>query len=453
MGRLGGLLLAVFLLWPEITAAQVASPSDGRRPIDLAVQLFSDDPSERERAFDRVRASGDRKFIAPIVQWLRFFGPQEIALEVLRELSGEDAGDAWHDWQLWIETHPETGTMPAFDRFKASVLSHIDRNFLLFVQPGVKHEIRLEEITWGGVAKDGIPALNDPQLIAPDDATYLTPGELVFGVEINGDARAYPLRIMDWHEMFNDVIGGVPVALAYCTLCGSGILFETKLKNRTERMIFGSSGLLYRSNKLMYDRGTNSLWNQFTGKPVVGPLTGSGIELKVRPVVISTWAEWLRRHTETKVLSLDTGYERDYRPGRPYGQYFASPELMFPAAVHDGRLKAKDYVFVIRLGAEKKAWPLAIFADSPVINDSFAGRNVVLIGDMDNRSVRAYWRDDDVFSAAGPDQVEGKNGQWTVTEVALVASDGRKLDRIGGHVGFWFAFQNFLASAPLAERP
>ena len=113
--------------------------------------------------------------------------------------------------------------------------------------------------------------------------------ELVFGVEINGDARAYPLRILDWHEMFNDVVGGVPVALAYCTLCGSGILCETLLPPRSERLIFGSSGFLYRSNKLMYDHQTHSLWDQVTGRPIVGPLTGSGIELKVRPVAITSW--------------------------------------------------------------------------------------------------------------------------------------------------------------------
>ena len=131
--------------------------------------------------------------------------------------------------------------------------------------------------------------------------------------------------------MFNDVVGGVPVALAYCTLCGSGILFETLVEGRSEPFVFGSSGFLYRSNKLMYDRQTNSLWNQFLGRPVVGPLTGSGLEFKIRPVAITRWGDWRDRHPQTKVLSLETGYARDYRPGKPYGAYFASPELMFPA--------------------------------------------------------------------------------------------------------------------------
>ena len=138
--------------------------------------------------------------------------------------------------------------------------------------------------------KDGIPALNDPKHLSSVDATYTTDDELVFGVEINGDIRAYPLRMLVWHEIFNDVIGDVPVAVAvaYCTLCGSGILFETLVEGRPERFIFGSPGFLFRSNKLMYDQKTQSLWNQFTGRPVVGPLTDSSIELTVRPVAITT---------------------------------------------------------------------------------------------------------------------------------------------------------------------
>ena len=145
------------------------------------------------------------------------------------------------------------------------------------------------------MAKDGIPALTNPKQVAPEQATYLTDDELVFGVEIDGDARAYPLRILDWHEMLNDVVGGVPVTLAYCTLCGSGILYDTRVPGRAEPFVFGSSGFVYRSNKLMYDQATHSLWNQFTGRPVVGPLTGSGIELKVLPVTLASWRDWLAR--------------------------------------------------------------------------------------------------------------------------------------------------------------
>ena len=291
---------------------------------------------------------------------------------------------------LWQQAHPEITPFEGFDAFKADVMAVIDPDFRLFLKPGVAHEIRLEEIVWGGVKKDGIPALTNPKHIAAAAATYLEDDELVFGIEIAGDARAYPLRILDWHEMVNDVIGGVPVTLAYCTLCGSGILYDARVPGYDEPFVFGSSGFVYRSNKLMYDQATHSLWSQFTGRPVVGPLTGSGIELAILPVTITSWRDWRARHPDTKVLSLETGYERDYTPGQPYGEYFASAELMFPLLVPDQRLMPKDYVFALRADGRARAWPLAEFAGGRVINAAVGDLPVVLVGDAATRTVRAY---------------------------------------------------------------
>ena len=302
--------------------------------------------------------------------------------------------------------------------------------------------------------KDGIPALVNPTHYLAGAATYLLDDELVFGVEINGDARAYPLRILDWHEMFNDVVGGIPVALAYCTLCGSGILFETSVPPRPEPFVFGSSGFLYRSNKLMYDQQTHSLWNQFTGRPVVGPLTGSGITLRVKPVAISSWAAWRARHPDTKVLSLNTGYARDYTPGRPYGSYFASPELMFPALVEDQRLKPKDYVFVLRAGTDEKAWPLSAFAGGRVINDSVGDLDVVLVGDEATRTVRAYDAGGRDFSAGdnGLEDLIAQGETWRVGEEALTDEGGAMLPRLPGHIAYWFAWSGFSSGASFYEE-
>ena len=251
--------------------------------------------------------------------------------------------------------------------------------------------------------------------------------------------------------MFNDVVGGVPLALAYCTLCGSGILYETLLPPRSEPLIFGSSGFLYRSNKLMYDRQTHSLWNQFTGRPVVGPLTGSGIELKVRPVAITSLGNWRQRHPETKVLSLNTGHVRDYSPGRPYGAYFKSPDLMFPALVPDKRLKAKDYVFALRASEGEKAWPLSAFEGGAVINDTVGPLDVVLIGDAATRTVRAYGAGGRDFDAVAdrPDHVTADGETWKVEEDALVGAGGQRLGRLAGHIAYWFAWRGFRPEAPL----
>ncbi len=295
------------------------------------------------------------------------------------------------------------------------------------------------------MVKDGIPALNRPELIDAAGAGYLDGAEPVFGVAINGEARAYPYRIMDWHEMLNDVVGGVPISLAYCTLCGAGILYDTRVTGRAAPFEFGSSGLLYRSNKLMYDQQTGSLWNQFTGRPVVGPLTGSGITLTVLPLVTSTWKDWRAAHPDTRVLARRTGYRRDYSPGAAYGEYFASPSLMFPALSGDARLAPKDEVFGLRVTGAARAWPLSAFAGGRVINDRLGAIPLVLIGDAATRTVRAYRSRGQPFEVSGNDPaiIISEGQPWRVTETVLLGPDGQKLSRLPGHLAYWFAWSGY----------
>ena len=452
-----GLWLLVLALAPMPTLAQDGTATD--EPVlsvaELARMVFGRDRGARSVALAALAERGEADVVAALIQALRFVPDREGINATLHALTGESEIASWHEWILWQEAHPEIEPYAGFDALKADSMAIIDENFRLFLRPGIAHEIRLEEIVWGGVRKDGIPALVNPTHLEADEAGYLEDDELVFGVEIDGDARAYPLRILDWHEMFNDVIGGVPVALAYCTLCGSGILFETAVAGRSEPFVFGSSGFLYRSNKLMYDRGTNSLWNQFLGQPVVGPLTGSGIELTIRPVVITSWKDWRAGHPHTKVLSLDTGYARDYTPGRPYGDYFASPDLMFPALTPDPRLRPKDYVFALRLGEMEKAWPLAAFDGGRVINDTVGETAVVLIGDAATRTVRAYRREGFTFEAApdGLGEVVAEGRTWRVEEEALIGAGGERLRRLPGHIAYWFAWSGFRSDAPLFDDP
>ena len=416
--------------------------------------LLHPNPAVRHAAIDALKDRGDPDVVPALILALRFYDDDEDRLhEALRELTGDGADrSGWHEWMMWQEANPQMKPFAGFAAFKGQALAAIDPNFHDFVHADVAHDIRLEEITWGGVRKDGIPSLDNPKMLTPAEADYLTEDELVFGVSINGDTRAYPLRILDWHEMFNDVIGGVPVALAYCTLCGSGILFETHVEGREKPFVFGSSGLLYRSNKLMFDRETNSLWNQFTGRPVVGTLTGSGIELKIRPVAITSWKKWLARHPESKVLSLDTGYFRPYEPGLPYGDYFASPDLMFPTQTLDKRLKPKDYVFALRDGEHEKAWPVSAFEKKKVINDKVGDISVVLIGDAATRTVRAYASEGRTFDAKdGRLVADGRN--WTETETALTDGAGTSLRRLSGHIAYWFAWSGYKPKAAFADMP
>ena len=443
-------VLAAALLIAPLTASAQEQASFNVEA--LARDILGRAGPARVEALAAFEERGELDIVATLIQGLRFLRRDAPAInQTLQALTGETHTE-WHEWMLWQEAHPEIEPHAGFDAIKADVMASIDPNFRAFLYRDVEHEIRLEEITWGGVIKDGIPALINPELIEPAAASYITEDELVFGVSINGDVRAYPLRIMDWHEMFNDVVGGVPVALAYCTLCGSGILYDMRIEGYDEPFEFGSSGFLYRSNKLMYDQATHSLWNQFTGRPVVGELTGSGIQLKTLPVAITTWSNWLATHPNTTVLSLNTGYNRDYTPGRPYGGYFSSAELMFPALVDEENHAAKDYVFALRNGPEEKAWPLDIFEGGAVVNDEVDARSVVLVGDAATRTVRAFDGGELAFSGTEDPAIVAAGGQnWRVTEEALVAADGTRLDRLPGHIAYWFAFNNFRSQAPVYE--
>ena len=449
------ILLVLGAAAPAAAARPLTAEEDGvfRRTRDV---LFGN-PASLKPLIEWVEERGGTDLVASLILALRYMSPENAPMvsALLSRLTGHQDAQEWRDWMLWQEAHPEVEAHPSFDYLKLFILMQVDSRFDRFIRPLEPRGIRIEEIVWGGVRVDGIPSLDNPALVSAADAAYLEPAELVYGVEIGGDARAYPLRILDWHEMFNDVIGGVPVALAYCTLCGAGILFETQVEGHSAPLVFGSSGLLYRSNKLMFDRLTDSLWNQFTGRPVAGPLYGSGIELAIRPVTITSWQDWRTRHPDTRVLALETGHRRDYRPGAAYAAYFASPELMFPALVTDQRLARKDFVYGVRAFGGAKAWPVEAFRDRRVINDTVGFVEVVLIGNAATRTVRAYLRDGREFQAGGaPDSLVGPGGRWRVTEAALVGPDGTRLARVPGHLAYWFAWAGYLGEeAALYEPP
>jgi hypothetical protein len=428
--------------------------ADTSRIADLdkaARQVLSPAPQESLQAIDWLVRHGDRNSVAVLIQLLRWLPEHREALVArLEALTDAHVGPNWFDWMLWQQDHLDFPRYPGYAGFLADLLARIDTRFRRFVYEGIPHEIRIEEIAWGGVVVDGIPALDNPAMIGASAASYLNPDDPVFGVDMNGDARAYPLRIANWHEMVNDVVGGVPVSLAYCTLCGSGILFDGRIAGRTEPFTFGSSGLLYRSNKLMYDRQTDSLWEQFAGRPVMGKLAGSKIELKLLPLVLSSWSEWRSRHPATRVLSLDTGFRRDYGPGGAYREYFASPELMFPALVKDRRLRQKDLIFGVRVPGGVKAWPLAALADGAVINDQIGFVDVVVIGDVSGLGARAYEARRRRFTrGASPGEVLAGDARWRITEGALVGPGGESLPRLPGHVAYWFAWAGYFEGALL----
>ncbi len=174
--------------------------------------------TEGQAILEQIAESKDTRFVAGLIDTLRYqSGLQQEIGATLNALTGQDLPPDWFEWVEWAGKHPEIKTFAEYTAWKASLFAQIDPNFLRFIYPGVKidPDSRLEEVEWGGVLVDGIPALDNPKMVGPSEADYLAPEERVFGVSINGDTRAYPARFLDWHEMFNDIVGGEPVSLAY----------------------------------------------------------------------------------------------------------------------------------------------------------------------------------------------------------------------------------------------
>ncbi len=458
---LGWGIWIVFIVWIVGAVPVGAKVSDAKLASDLEALLGSN-PKAFRAACERAEKSRDRRYVAPLVELLRFPLGQErgAVVAALNAIThGKSEGEPWHDGFTWLGAQKDPMLPPGFTAWKGRLLAaRVDPAMRRFFDPIQASRIPVERIQWGGVKKDGIPALDRPELIPAADASYLTPEDRVFGVEIGGEARAYPLRILDWHEMANDVVGDTPVSLAYCTLCGAGVLYKTKTPGRT--FTFGSSGLLYESNKLMYDRQTQTLWNQLTGEPVMGPLAQSGLRLERLPIVVTTWGKWQKDHPATRVLSPRTGFARDYTPGKPYGPYFASPELMFPALGANPKKAPKAKVFALLLGGKAKAYPLDDLPKPGVVSDTVGagadggGVSVVLVID-ETGAVRAYAREDRTFgpvlrAALGASFLADQNGRgWKVGEDALTGPEGRRLARLPGHEAYWFGWSSFYPATEL----
>lgn len=210
---------------------------------------------------------------------------------------------------------------------------------------------------------------------------------------------------------------------------------------------FGSSGFLYRSNKLMYDRQTDTLWHHLWGTPAFGPLVGSGIQLERLPVTLTTWEEWYAQHPDTKVMDFDTGYVRDYSAGAAYAEYFASPDTMFPVWRRSELLPTKSWVFTQLIEGQPKAYPLSVLADELVVNDTLAGQALVVIFEDGGHGARAYQRDMHTFTPASPATTAtllDENGvEWQVTENTLLSANGEQLPRLPGHMAYWFGWFSF----------
>jgi uncharacterized protein DUF3179 len=251
-----------------------------------------------------------------------------------------------------------------------------------------RHSIPVDEIFSGGPAKDGIPSLDKPLFTTADQAKgFLKDEDRVLGLARNGQPKAYPIKILNWHEIVNDKIGGQAVVVTFCPLCGTGMVFDAKVNG--QNLTFGVSGLLYQSDMLLYDRKTESLWSQIKTEAVTGPLTGA--RLKLLSSMQTSWGQWKNKHPKTLVLSQKTGYHRDYDRD-PYRGYATSERLMFGVKNRNRDFHPKERVIGVDLGGTVKAYPFSELAKAKQpLEDKLNGALVKIT--FDKKSQTAVIRD------------------------------------------------------------
>jgi hypothetical protein len=316
------------------------------------------------------------------------------------------------------------------------------------VQQGVtNHIVPADQIVSGGPPPDGIPSIDNPKFVtAADSSTFLAHSfddtfDWVIGISYKGDVRAYPLQILAWHEIVNDVVAGTPIAITYCPLCFSAAAY-VRVVNGTP-IQFGTSGKLYNNNLVMYDRLTKSLWSQIWGEAIQGKLQGT--RLTRVPVDVLTWEDWEKLYPNTLVLSPQTGFNRPYSKD-PYADYYNTDQILFPLSHQDTRLPPKTLIYGLVAGDESRAYPVDNIA-RPVTMDSFSGKTFLVwkVG----FDVRFFDSSVDGvvlhFKAGNGTAIDLETlSTWNIDGVAISGPlAGTRLMRYTPEPAFWFAWASF----------
>jgi hypothetical protein len=257
------------------------------------------------------------------------------------------------------------------------------------------HEVPLDEIIGGGPGKDGIPAIDEPQFLPVDRADWLVEREPVIAFGIGDEWRAYPIQILVWHEIVNDVVSDTPVTITFCPLCHTAIAFDRRVGDQV--LDFGTTGNLRHSDLVMYDRQTESWWQQATGRAIVGELTGT--QLEFLPSQLISWGQFTAAHPDGVVLSRETGHLRDYdrNPYPGYDSVDSDPFLLEDKTLIDGRLSPKVRILGLVIGDEAVAYPFPFLVQQPVVNDEVGGEPIVVV-----------WTDGTASGLGGPTVAGGE---------------------------------------------
>jgi hypothetical protein len=312
---------------------------------------------------------------------------------------------------------------------------------------GGEWSIPIGEVLDGGPGIDGIPALTNPELVSADnsEASFIRDTDLVIGYKNGDDIRAYSHSILDWHEIINDNVGDVSVAITYCPLTGTGIGWN-RILNGNETT-FGVSGLLYNTNLIPFDRQTGSNWSQILNESVNGELIGRKVALV--PLIETSWQTWKTIYPNTKVVSRNTGFPRTYGTS-PYGDYNTNNDrFLFPVA-KDNRLPLKERIHTIIKGRKAKAYQFSSFTENNIIIDSFEGDEYLIVGN--GEFIVSFLLDSETrgltfeYSYNNTEIIltDNEGNSWTIFGKAIDGPrTGQSLTSSESFMAFWFSIPAF----------
>jgi hypothetical protein len=423
---------------------------DGTIEEQIADFLDSANSSKGAVLAENMGATGELRWVPWLLDLHRLAQSSRVddrAVAALAELSGIEPGmNRTEDFQRYGEWAQSEGIEggDGYRAWKLGLYGFIDDEFAELLA-GVPDDVLLSQIHWGGVTRGGIPELNNPARLPVSEADWMVPEELVLGAEVNGEAVAYPVRILGHHELANDVIAGIPVSMVYCTLCRTGLLFDRRFTpeagGEEVELSFQTSGLLWSSNKIMVDMPTDTLWQHLSGVGISGPHEGE--TLTQLPVVTTTWEDWVAEHPDSETLEIPKptffpdNPERPaiaygYDPGGAYQNYYANPDVWFPIFDTPDVFPLKTAV----LGIDHEGDVLAINVEALI---EF-GPRVFVVGERPVLFIptaggaRAY-------DGSGLDLADGDVPEVADSDAETATlADGSELPRLVVPQPFWFAW-------------
>ncbi|MBV6632520.1 MAG: DUF3179 domain-containing protein [Alphaproteobacteria bacterium] len=432
--------------YANIVTFEDVTPLDELDAIGLRlVSVALDEPVLAAESLRQIDLRGEIALVPPLIHAMQFSRlPEAEIARVLRRLTNENLGRTWFQWAQWLEANPELILSPSLAAAVTTMWSSVDGKYRAVLPAERAATVSKASIFWDGSRVDAIPSQNTPRAVPPNEAFGYEPNDLVIGVTVNGQHRAYSHAQLLLNPIINDELGGHAITVAFEPYCGFPVAFDRGLAGQPAIGPMEWSGLVYRSSRLLYDPSNDHrLWDTCTGRAI----TKWAATLRQAPATVTSWSAWRGAYKTTTAMSTGNAPKASRESLEAQDEYIGSGGLIYPVHLNHPELPAKERMLLLQMGEEDHAIRLGDFKNRSVINHRFNGQGVVIVVENPiNCTIRVYERPEGQLFGPSEfvDRVYGSGGGvWRATEEALIGPDGERLARIPGRGLFWFTVDGF----------